>query len=60
VKKPKDSDSLELGGRVGAVARAFKVGISIGMGMLVGVDNLDVLVIVRKWRSGSWVAGPRP
>ena len=60
MKKPKDSNSLELGGRAGAVARAFEVGVSIGMGILVGADSLDVLVIVRKWRSGSWVAAPRP
>jgi hypothetical protein len=49
VKKPKDSDSLELGGCEGAVARAFEVGISGGMDMLVGVDSLDVLAIVREW-----------
>jgi hypothetical protein len=60
VKKPKDSDSLELGGCEGAVARAFEVGISGGMGMLVGVDSLDVLVIVREWWPVSWVAALRP
>lgn len=43
MKKPKGSDSLELG------VCAFEVGISIGMGMFVGVDSLDVLVIARKW-----------
>lgn len=49
MKKPNGSDSLEFGRCAGAVAGAFEVGISIGVGMFVGVDSLDVLVIVRMW-----------
>jgi hypothetical protein len=48
VKKPKDSGSVELDEYEGAVARALEVGICIGMGMLVGVNSLDALVIVRE------------
>ena len=48
MKNPKGSNSLELGGCAGIVAGPFEAGISIGMGMFVGIDSLDVFVIVRK------------